>query len=114
VVQNEGEEGGKNETRRVPDQFGEVLKEFWRGVKEKVGEQEIRALGVGQVAGPAIQVRLLRFEREGAEEREERRVERRGRIGFEEERKGKLTRGSFGLGSFCADVDRAGSCRRRS
>lgn len=67
IVQNEGETETAEDARRgVPVEFEVVLKEFWGSVRERVGEQEIRALGVEQVAGPVIQM-LIELESAGGD-----------------------------------------------
>ncbi|CED83347.1 Predicted RNA-binding protein, contains Pumilio domains [Phaffia rhodozyma] len=66
-VQNDEETGAdapEGTLRAVPDSFNSLITEFWGAIRGKVGEVEIRALGVGQVAGPVIQM-LIELEAQG-------------------------------------------------
>lgn len=56
IVSNAGEEEGA-ESLLVSESLKAELKQFWRMVRAEISPVEIRALGVGNVSGPVLQVR---------------------------------------------------------
>jgi nucleolar protein 9 len=66
IVSNPAEEVGERRKLGVPVEFGPKLREFWVEVREKVGGQEVRAMGVEKVAGPCMQM-LIELEAENGE-----------------------------------------------
>lgn len=70
VVENAGEtpadEAGQKEALRVSDSLRAELPKFWRAVRSEISPVEIRALGVGNVSGPVLQM-LVELEAAGGE-----------------------------------------------
>lgn len=52
----EDQNSTRNSKKAVPKEFESKLREFWMSVRDKVGPQEIRAMGVEKVAGPCMQM----------------------------------------------------------
>lgn len=75
VVENAGETTTDElaASLRVPQILRAELPRFWRTVRAEVSPVEIRALGVGNVSGPVLQM-LIELEAEGGEADEDRSI----------------------------------------